>query len=162
MKQSVYLDQIERLKNQFGEKAYADERVQAIWDAVKNYDESIFILTITEVIANHSHAPLKNKIQEAYNEIKSKTPNAVKKVDCVYCGGVGFICDDSPLPYVKRCICEAGEEKPKYISKFKGFPEARFPSQATIAQIHEDARLRAEKLIKETMNKKAMEIYKQY
>lgn len=148
MRQSVYIDQIERLKNQFGEKAYADERVQAIWSAVKNYDESIFTVAITEVIANHAHAPLKNKIQEAYNEIKSKTHGANKKFDCPYCNGGGFIPDDKPLPNVYRCRCDMGNSMPSYVAQWQGLLVRIVPTQAELNWRNVVA------VVSETFNKK--------
>ncbi len=145
MRQSVYIDQIERLKNQFGEKAYADERVQAIWNAVKNYDESIFTAAITEVIANNTHAPLKSKIQESYNEIKAKTHGANKKFDCPYCAGFGFIPDDQPLPSVYRCRCPIGDSMPKYIARWEGLLLRIVPTQEELD------RYRPKKIINETI-----------
>lgn len=151
MNQSSYIDQITRLKDQFGEKAYGSERIQAIWDAVKSYDEKIFSQVITELISNQATPPLKAKIIDCYVELKRKS-SGIDLMECVYCDGSGFICDEAPLPSVMRCRCANGEQKPKYIKQFQGMLIKKSPTKIEIENIRQAGINRMKKIINDTMN----------
>ena len=155
MKRNEFANQIMRLTEVYGEKSYPSPRMDLIFKWASRMSADDFGAVVSKLIAECDRPPLLNKFKDAYQELGIAKNKPL--VDCVYCGGTGFICDDAPLPTVKRCVCEAGEEKPKYIAKFRGFPERKFPSQAELGVIREAASDRARKIIQEAMAKKKID-----
>ncbi|HNC40311.1 MAG TPA: hypothetical protein PK522_00855 [Nitrosomonas sp.] len=154
MKRSEFAEQMGRLIDVYGEKSYPSPRTDLIYNWASKMQVESFSQIVSKLIAECDRPPLLNKFKDAHQELGILKNRPI--VDCVYCGGTGFICDDAPLPTVKRCICEAGDEKTKYIARFKGFPVAAFPSQAKLAEIRQAASDRAAKLIKQTMLNKTI------
>ena len=109
MEQSEFKTEIARLKKEYGDKAYGDERTNVLWAWAKKLSGKLFNLTVSEAIGNSSTAPLKNKLLEYYQEIRNKNPEIKSFPDCAYCGASGLVCDDQPLPTAYRWKCQAGQ-----------------------------------------------------
>ncbi len=151
MNKGTYLDQIGRLQEQFGVKSYGDERVNAIWEWAKNTHEKIFVLAITEAIANCAQVPLKGKLIEIYMQLRMKFPEIKNSTPCVFCGSGGMVCDDEHPPTAYRCRCPNGARLSPSIKEWVGELIKKHPSESELLVME---KARVERLIKHTMNKK--------
>lgn len=132
MDQSEFKTEIARLKKEYGDKAYGDERTNVLWAWAKKLSGKLFNLTVSEAIGNSSTAPLKNKLLEYYQEIRNKNPEIKSFPDCAYCGASGLVCDDQPLPTAYRCRCEAGQTLAGKVKEWEGPLKRMTPTKAEL------------------------------
>lgn len=50
--------QMDRIKEQFGEKHYSKERLNIIWNSLRNTRDELFVAACDELIANKNQAPV--------------------------------------------------------------------------------------------------------
>lgn len=120
MTKEFFMIQINRLRAEYSEKAYGEQRVKVIWEWAKRLNQNLFEQAVSESIGNCSTAPMKFKLAEFYSEVRAKNPGVRTRIECVYCDGYGWIPDDKPLPSVYRCRCQAGNQMLATVAQWKG------------------------------------------
>lgn len=120
MTEEFFKIQIERLRAEYSERAYGQERVRVIWSWARKLNADLFKQTVSEAIGNCSTAPMKFKLVEFYAEVRAKNPGVRTRIECVYCDGYGWIPDTQPLPNVYRCRCHAGDQMLATVAQWKG------------------------------------------
>ena len=131
MTEENFKKQIGRLRAEYGDKAYGEERVKVIWQWAKRLHAELFELTVSEALGNCAHAPLKAKLMETYTEVLNKNRGLKTHPECDYCYD-GWIPDDQQPPTVYRCRCPNGQSLPSYVPEFKGILVRIKPTQAEI------------------------------
>lgn len=141
---------MKRMVDCYGEKSYPDVRVQQIWEWAKRMEPRVFSEIVAKLIGDCDRPPLLQKFQEYYSIVRQKMPR--QKIDCGFCDGGGFICDDKPLPTAYACRCEAGQEIPDYVLRWQGPWVRVVPTQAEINWARSAA------IISETMVAKKIDV----
>lgn len=142
MERHEFESQIERLKNTFGDRPFADERIKLILTAVKGMSGEWFrYLTDAMIISRStSNAPLPKDFAEAvsdelqqYREEKRKdsvTAWEDLNYKCDYCRDTGvYLCTSNAQAglWAFRCHCEKGLSDPrKQIPYYKSTHGAEF------------------------------------
>jgi hypothetical protein len=68
-----FIQEMERIKTQFGAKEYSDERIKLFWHALRNITDEHFHLACDELILNHTgRAPVLKNFQEALIHTEKK------------------------------------------------------------------------------------------
>ena len=110
---------IDSLRETYGDRAYPDARVERIWLWAKKLKPETFKQIVDAAISDCDRPPLLSKLKEIHSEIRSRDPSA-DKINCPFCDGCGFICDEQPLPTAYACRCEAGQQIPEKYARWKG------------------------------------------
>jgi len=130
MKHNEFANQMGRLVDVYGDKAYPSPRTDLIFKWASRMELVYFEAIVSKLIAENDRAPMLNKFKDAFFELG--IAKEIKKVDCPYCAGGGFIPDDNPLPNVYRCRCSVGESMPRYIAQWKGMLKRIVPTQGEL------------------------------
>src|SRR5690606_22679172 len=96
---SEYVPQINRLKDVFGEKAYPEERVKSLYNAVRGLTPRHFASIVTDLIDTKRQAPLKPDFQEAARKYYAENENHIRAEmerkwagrSCRWCGNSGAV-----------------------------------------------------------------------
>lgn len=67
---SFYQTQINRLINNYGERAFSDEKVKALWKALKDVPGPIFDTAVNSLIMNCRASPTLTDFNEKINEAR--------------------------------------------------------------------------------------------
>ena len=121
MTQGEFQNQVARLKDVYGPKAYPDERVRLMWVEVSSLDGKWFEEAVSSLIASARYAPLAQEFSNyigAERERSWKASNVVKMFNreatysCAECKDIGvFLCvtgDLSQGKFAFRCRCPKG------------------------------------------------------
>lgn len=110
---NVYEKHLNRLKSEFGEKAFGTERGVLIWKAVEDLSEEEFVRVIDHMISSFRYAPLPKDFFEAARAEKSKRltfhedlPYVIQCEDCQDCGHIFITADDGTATWA---YCHCGE-----------------------------------------------------
>lgn len=131
MKHNEFANQMGRLVDVYGDKAYPSPRTDLIFKWAARMELVYFDAIVSKLIAENDRAPMLNKFKDAFFELG--IAKEIKKIDCPYCAGSGFIPDDKPLPNVYRCRCVAGESIPKYVAQWKWMLQRIVPTQSELS-----------------------------
>jgi hypothetical protein len=110
--QNEFIAQMDRLHRTYGEKAYPKERMDAIWERVKDFPRNQMDRAVTFLIGENFSPPSLSKISEALGPNRSPISQPGKSSD-VYGGftcepcrdfGFGFVGDT-----VVACACDKGQ-----------------------------------------------------
>lgn len=115
MNQGYFVSQIDRLKDVFGDRAFPDERVRLIWNAVQNLSDQFLRRTVDYFIGYEDRAPMMNKWDEQISKereiVNRKEKQAhsqdAKEFASMYSGeDIATICDQIRL----RCKSRMNDE----------------------------------------------------
>jgi len=113
--------QLKRLKDQFGEKTYSDERAAVLFQSLKQIFLDRFKAAVDYLLLNERQAPMLPQIWNAINSAK-QSEEAVRNMlptreesSCQSCygGGYMFSKDDHGYEYISRCHCATGKWRPE-------------------------------------------------
>lgn len=122
--------ELSRLIDVYGEKAYPDARAELLFAWASRMTTENFKALVSNLIANYDRAPMLSKFKESFDQLG--IANSMKKFECNYCNGSGFIPDDKILPTVYRCRCPLGESMSKSIQQWKGMLIRIVPTTAEL------------------------------
>lgn len=71
MEFSFYQTQITRLINNYGERAFSDEKVKALWKALKDVPSPLFDTAVNSIIMNCRASPTLTDFHEKINEARA-------------------------------------------------------------------------------------------
>lgn len=124
MNKELFLNQIQRLSDIFGEKYFPAERIEVTWNKCKHEEDEQFVRAVNKIILDKIHVPSANEIiSYTINERTLKTKPVVEfKFDCSWCGQSGFVTakhkNNKPGDYAFKCKCKL------FSSRARGtFPE---------------------------------------
>lgn len=114
-----YIPQIERLKEVFGDKAYPEERVKSLYNAVRGLTLQNFTKIVTDLIDSKRQAPLKPDFQEAARKYLADNENRIRAEmearwagrACRWCGNSGAVFltrKSNGHEFAVTCSCEWG------------------------------------------------------
>lgn len=72
MEEAVFLSQIRRLKSEFGQKAYGEERQKLMWQMFKNELDEYFMDATNYLIANSRRTPVAEDFEKAIETRKRR------------------------------------------------------------------------------------------
>jgi hypothetical protein len=111
MTKDQFTEQINRLIDTYGARAYPKERIKGIWAAFKHFHIDDFRSGITVIINENYYPPMLAKMREQIRY----TPRGIDSgVDCDHCDRVGLLlcykegCDQALPAGTFRCHCENG------------------------------------------------------
>lgn len=136
-----FLEELERMRETYGEKAYPKERADILFEKLKWLEPLEFRAIVSELIANNAHAPMLGKFEEVTRAFKQK--NSARSEEafqawlstqpwCDFCGRQGFILARlrgdtiTAHPFAFRCSCDIGE---RAAFKYPLWSEARHGSR---------------------------------
>ena len=133
MSQAEFVEQVNRLKNVYGEKSYPDERVKLLWREVSGMGGEWFESAVSQLISNSRYAPLAPEFAPLISDERErvwklqKDKQAVSPLrvpDCEFCSDRSvYLCTrngDRSAPYAFRCHCPKGSaDKRKNIPQYK-------------------------------------------
>lgn len=79
MEEEVFQKQVERLRANYGERAYLEERTTLFWKALKATSDHIFVAAVDELIANARAAPMLKELSKAIDE--ARAADAAERAD---------------------------------------------------------------------------------
>ena len=118
MTKKEFEEQINRLIDTYGAKAYPAERIKGIWQAFKHFHIDDFKQGVSVIINENYYPPMLAKMRE---QIRYTKIDLHDECPCEHCGSTGrIICfkegDTSGLPIgTFRCFCENGNQYPNYV-----------------------------------------------
>jgi len=68
--QAIFVRQIDRLKQSFGERAYSKEKIELIWQEVKNLKDNDLTLLVDNLIADSRFAPTRKDFREGISNLR--------------------------------------------------------------------------------------------
>lgn len=127
-----FQNQIQKLINVYGEKAYPKERSEQLWWWAKKIEAPLFADIVAKLIAECDRAPLLAKFKEAFIDVRNH--HTLQKMECCYCNGEGFYMppDSPPLGPAYACRCPAGELIPRYVARWRGIMIKQVPTEAEL------------------------------
>lgn len=121
MELNFFLSQVIRLKGVFGKRHFPDERVQLIWEEVKQSSNMDFKIIIDDFLADAKFAPTRKDFREAIsgmrvrqhgNKKRSQPLRAGPNPKCKVCRDEGEVwairISDNSENWVFKCFCDIG------------------------------------------------------
>lgn len=118
-------EQMDRLKNVYGDKAYPKERIELIWKNVGSLSALSFSRVVDDLISSFRNAPMAQEFSEALSKERERTAANVIRPDipawnaparCWSCKDTGcFVCVHPVKPglWAFRCACDKGLNDPR-------------------------------------------------
>jgi hypothetical protein len=117
MLKDEYLKQVERLKDAFGEKGFTNEKIQTLWERIKDADPGVWEKVVTnEILNNYNPPPLSVFVNAVKIHSYSREEKATFNFDCSWCGQSGAVAVINKKTNYKAaflCTCEWFKDKLK-------------------------------------------------